>query len=185
MFALNKPFAIHLLVGKDEGTWGIAILHNICKVLTSQSNGISQKFGWPQGQADPLASAARSSRDKFPWRSHNLQCNCFLVIQILRQGRKGLGLSTCRFPNSWPVKNILPSPPLPTCASHKPSRAQQSPSGTAGHPCEQPGWQLKYHPAISTSSTGRAKGNNPRWVPSVGEQLTYGNWKGVATLRQL
>lgn len=86
----------------------------------------------------------------------------FLVIQILRQGRKGLGLSTCRLPNSWPVKNILPSPPLPTCASHEPSRAQQSPSGTAGHPCKQPGWQLKYHPAISTSSTGRAKGNNPR-----------------------
>lgn len=77
MFALNKPFAIHLLVGKDEGTWGIAILHNICKVLTSQSNGISQKFGWPQGQADPLASAARSSRDKFPRRSRNLQCNFF------------------------------------------------------------------------------------------------------------
>lgn len=104
----------------------------------------------------------------------------FLVIQILRQGRKGLGLSACRLPSSWPAKDILPSPPLPTCVSHKLSRAQQSPSGTAGHPCERLGWQLKYHPVVSTSGTGRAKGNNPRWVPSVGEQLTYGNWKGVA-----
>ena len=65
-FAMSKPFAIHLFVSEDGKNKVIAIFLNICKVLTSYSDGISQKLRQTLGQTDSPASVARSSQEQIP-----------------------------------------------------------------------------------------------------------------------
>lgn len=65
-FATSKPLAIHLSVVRMRRNRVIAIFLNVCKVLTSYRDGISQKLWHALGQTDSAASAARSSQEQIP-----------------------------------------------------------------------------------------------------------------------